>query len=31
VDRMQVLREQPWETSRTIDVHVQAPSLGEVL
>jgi hypothetical protein len=30
VDRMPVLREQPWEPSRTIDVHVQAPSLGEV-
>ena len=30
VDLMQVLREQPWETSRTIDVRVQAPSLGEV-
>ena len=27
---MQVVREQPWETSRTIDVRVQAPSLGEV-
>jgi hypothetical protein len=30
VDLMQVLREQPWETSRTIDVRVQAPRLGEV-
>jgi Transposase DDE domain len=30
VDLMQVLREQPWETSRTLDVRVQAPSLGEV-
>ena len=30
VDLMQGLREQPWETSRTIDVRVQAPSLGEV-
>jgi Transposase DDE domain len=30
VDRMQVLREQPWATSRTIAVCIQAPSLGEV-
>ena len=30
VDLMQVLREPPWETSRSIDVRVQAPSLGEV-
>ena len=30
LDRMQVLREQPGEPSRTIDVHVQAPSRGEV-
>jgi hypothetical protein len=30
VDLMQVLHEQPWETSRSLDVHVQAPSLGEV-
>src|SRR5262249_16144343 len=30
VDLRQVLREPPWETSRTMDVHVQAPSLGEV-
>jgi len=26
---MQGLREPPWETSRTIDVRVQAPSMGE--
>jgi Transposase DDE domain len=30
VDLMQVVREQPWETSRTIAVRVQAPRLGEV-
>jgi hypothetical protein len=30
VDLMPVWREQPWDTSRTIDVHGQAPSLGEV-
>jgi len=30
VARRQVWREPPWETSRTIDVRVQAPSLGEV-
>jgi hypothetical protein len=30
VDLMQMLREQPWETSRTIAVCVQAPGLGEV-
>jgi hypothetical protein len=30
VDLRQVLREQPWATSRTIDVCVQAPSLGAV-
>lgn len=29
VDLMQVVREHPWETSRTLDVRVQAPSLGE--
>jgi hypothetical protein len=30
VDLRQVLRAQPWETSRPIDVRVQAPSWGEV-
>jgi Transposase DDE domain len=30
VDLMQVLREQSWETSRTLDVRVQAPRLGAV-
>ena len=30
VDLMQGLREHPWETSRSIDVRGQAPSLGEV-
>jgi hypothetical protein len=30
VELMQVLREHPWETSRTLDVRGQAPSLGEV-
>ena len=30
VELRQVLREQPWEPSRTLDVRVQAPSLGEV-
>jgi hypothetical protein len=30
VDRMPVWREHPWATSRTLDVRVQAPSLGAV-
>jgi hypothetical protein len=30
VELRQVLRAQPWETSRTLDVRVQAASLGEV-
>ena len=30
VDLMQVLREHPWETRRTLAVCVQAPTLGEV-
>ena len=29
VELMQVLREQPWETSRPSDVRVRAPSMGE--